>query len=211
MMFLLKNSEEGLLKSAIDLGVSDDCIGRLLSPGGGSPSGLRRFGIDNGAFANFDRYAFLSLLEKESLNKDRCLFVVSPDVVCSARRTLEVFEEWYSRLQDWPIALACQNGQEDLPIPWNLIDAVFIGGDNEWKMSSHARAIVKAAKALNKWTHVGRVNTPARLEVVRAWGTDSVDGTGISRFTHMREKIANHEPSPSLFTDDELYETKEIA
>lgn len=206
MIFLLDTNQD-YEQAAQELGVPSEQVGQLLTPITRHSNRNRNlFAIDNGAYSNFEKDGFLSLLEREKLNRDRCVFVVAPDVVCSARRTLEVFEEWYPRLHEWPVALACQNGQEDLRIPWELIDAVFIGGDNAWKLSSHARAIVKAAKALGKWAHVGRVNTPARLDVVRKWGTDSVDGTGISRFTHMRESIANFTPLPSLFEEEDLHE-----
>lgn len=198
MLYLLDTSES-YIQAAAELEVEPECVGQLITPLTRFSNRRRqRFAIDNGAFVGFHRAAFLSLLKREEPNRDRCLFVVVPDVVCSARRTLEVFQFWYPFLHGWPLALACQNGQEDLPIPWELIAAVFIGGDDAWKVSPHARAIVKAAKAIGKWAHVGRVNTPVRLEVVESWGVDSIDGTGISRFTHMRRRLADYRNHPKL-------------
>jgi hypothetical protein len=155
------------------------------------------FAIDNGAFSGFDRKLFLSLLKREEPYTDLCRFVVVPDVVADARRTLEVFRYWQFRLGAWPLALACQDGQENLDIPWDDIDAVFIGGTTSWKLSVHAAAIIKAAKAVGTWVHVGRVNTPARFEYFESLGADSMDGTGLSRFSHARAAIANR--SMSLF------------
>ena len=147
------------------------------------------FAMDNGAFGIFDVKDFLSLLAKHEPRKDLCRFVAVPDVVGSARRTLEVFRRWKHRLADWPLAFVCQDGQQDLPIPWDDIAAVFIGGSTDWKMGQHAAACVKAAKALGKWVHAGRVNTPARFDYFENLGADSLDGTGLSRYTWMREAI----------------------
>lgn len=157
-----------------------------------------RFCIDNGAYSRFDEESFLSLLERERPRRDLCRFVAVPDVVASAIRTLEVFEEWKPRLTDWPLALVCQDGQENLPIPWKEIAAVFIGGSTEWKMGSHASACIKAAKAIGKWVHVGRVNTPGRFEYFEELGADSLDGTGLSRYSWMREAIHRRHINPEL-------------
>jgi len=148
-----------------------------------------RFAIDNGAFSRFDRKAFDALLEREFERRQNCIFVCAPDVVGSARRTLEIFGRWEDRLKNWPIALVAQDGQQDLEIPWDSLKAIFIGGSTEFKMSQHARQIVQCAKTLDKWVHIGRVNTPDRFSYFEKMGADSIDGTGLSRYTGMREKI----------------------
>lgn len=158
----------------------------------------QRFAIDNGAFSKFEPENFLSLLEREHPRRDLCRFVACPDVVGSARRTLEVFQEWKLKLAGWPIALVCQDGQENLEIPWREIAAVFIGGSTDWKMSHHAIVCIKAARAIGKWVHVGRVNTPGRFEYFEQAGADSIDGTGISRYSWMREQIYREYREPSL-------------
>ena len=157
-----------------------------------------RFAIDNGAYARFDADRFAALLGKHESRADLCRFVAAPDVVGDARRTIEVFHLWESRLVGWPVALVAQNGQEDLPIPWNSIKAVFIGGDTAWKMSSHATAIIRAANALGKWVHVGRVNTPGRFEYFEKAGADSIDGTGLGLYSHMRQRIFEKVNRPTL-------------
>jgi hypothetical protein len=158
----------------------------------------RPWAIDNGAFANFDPASFLALLKREEHHKDRCLFVTVPDVVASARRTLEVFDHWKDRIAGWKLALACQDGQENLPIPWAEISAVFIGGSTNWKCSESAAQIVKAAKAIGKWVHAGRINHAERWGHFEALGADSADGTGLARYTHMRKAIANRDAQPGL-------------
>ena len=157
----------------------------------------QNFAIDNGAFSGFDVAAFERLLAKHSNRKELCRFVALPDVVASARRTLEAFDWWHPRLDGWRKALVAQDGLESLPIPWDRLDAVFIGGSTEWKLSKHAADVIRTAKICGKWVHAGRVNTPGRFEYFEGLGVNSLDGTGLSRYSWMRDRIyrAHHEPT----------------
>lgn len=148
-----------------------------------------RFAIDNGAFSKFNGEAFKRLLKKHSERRHLCQFVAAPDVVGSAIRTLECFHHWLPNLHGWPVALVAQDGQENLPIPWDHIQAIFIGGSTSWKLGDKAKQIIKAAQVLDKWVHVGRVNTPGRFEYFEEMGVDSIDGSGLARYGHMREAI----------------------
>lgn len=193
-----------LLDNGQDL---DDCaaemqckVGQLLTP-------LTRYrlrdpskpwAIDNGGFAGLDLPALMALLGREAHHKDRCLFVTVPDIVASARRTLELFEHFKDKFDGWKKALACQDGQEHMPIPWKEIDAVFIGGSTNWKCSESAAQIIRTAKALDKWVHVGRVNGPDRWQHFQDIGADSADGTGIARYSHMRQAIAERHNQGAL-------------
>ncbi len=161
----------------------------------------QEFSIDNGAFGGFELRLFENLLKRHCGRRELCRWVACPDVVGSARRTLEAFEYWSDRLLDdgWRLALVAQDGIENLPIPWDRIDAIFIGGSTEWKMSKHAADCIRTAKILNKWAHVGRVNTPARFEHFEKLGADSLDGTGLARYTWMREAIYTSTIAPPLF------------
>jgi hypothetical protein len=195
MVFLLDTNHD-YDQAAAELGVAPADVGQLLTPlTRYSNRGRGVVGIDNGAFARFDARAFLSLLKREKPNRERVKFVAAPDVVGSARRTLEVFRHWYPKLHGWPIALVAQDGIEDLDIPWDFIAAVFIGGSTEWKLGRHAEAVIRAGQAMGKWIHVGRVNTPDRLDKFAAMGVDSCDGSGISQYSHMRRRIAE----PTLY------------
>ncbi len=197
MMFLADTSESlEVVESEIGMPT-----GELLTPLTNRKWKGRRFGIDNGAFANFDPKGFRSLLNRNEVNKASCIFVAIPDVVGSAIRTLEVFEHWHQEIANlgYPTALVAQDGQEFLPIPWARIAAIFIGGSTQWKMGPSARAIIKAGKAMEKWVHVGRVNTPCRLDYVRDMGADSCDGTGLSRYSHMRQAVMGWKDGPPIF------------
>jgi hypothetical protein len=124
--------------------------------------------------------------------------VASPDIVGSAQRTLELFGLFRPMLEGWKVALVCQDGQENLPIPWDRIDAIFIGGTTLWKCSTHVERIIKTAKLFGKWVHVGRINTPSRYSHFEELEVDSFDGSGVARYTHMREAIAARDTQQDL-------------
>lgn len=158
----------------------------------------RPWAIDNGGFKRLDIAAFDALLARERHHRDKCLFVAAPDIVGSAQRTLELFERWRVELDGWPVALVCQDGQEHLPIPWDDIAAVFIGGSTNWKCSPHVEQIIRTAKLLGKWVHVGRVNHAERFQHFERLEADSCDGTGIARYSHMRRSIARRADQSEL-------------
>jgi hypothetical protein len=85
-----------------------------------------------------------------------------------------------------PIALVAQDGLEPLPVPWEHLQALFIGGSTQWKLGPHAASLVREAKERGKWVHVGRVNTLQRIRWCMALGVDSIDGSGFARFTRTR-------------------------
>lgn len=188
MIALLDNGQD-LADCEDEIGVP---VGQLLTP-------LTRYrlrdpdrpwAIDNGGFAELDIDALFALLTREAHHKGDCLFVAVPDIVASAQRTLELFEHFAPQLKGWPLALVCQDGQEHLPIPWGGIAAVFIGGTTNWKCSAHVEQIIKTALLLGKHVHAGRVNTPERFTWFERRGAHTADGTGMSRYTHMRQAIA---------------------
>ena len=114
--------------------------------------------------------------------------------------TLEVFERWSPRLAGWRLALACQDGQENLPLPWDAIDAVFIGGSTNWKGSAAVVQIIQAAQLLGKHVHVGRVNgAEAGGSIFEELGADTCDGTGISQYSVWREAIGDRHTQGDIF------------
>lgn len=137
--------------------------------------------MDNMAFGDkFDADQFSRFLVKcEGI--PGCLFVVAPDVWSAAAPTAELFDQWHDRIKahGYPIALAAQDGLEQLAIPWKDIDAVFVGGTNAFKFSEFVTELVIEAHARRKWAHMGRVNSPGRWRYCRDNGFDSVDGSGM--------------------------------
>lgn len=138
------------------------------------------WGMDNFAFTRFDADAFRrSLTAYEGV--PGCLFCVAPDVWGEAAQTVEQFGVWHDDIKraGYPIALAIQNGQEHLPVPWRDLDALFIGGTTAFKFSDYVRELVAEARALGKWTHMGRVNSVRRWNYAHSINLDSVDGTSL--------------------------------
>lgn len=187
MIALLDNGQD-LEQCAREIGGP---VGQLLSPLTSYTLRAENFGIDNGGFNEVDVNGVVRIMKREEQNRERCYFVTAPDVAGSARRTAELFWHFKSLFEGWPVAFVCQDGQEDLPMPWEHISAIFIGGSTSWKCSQHPVHLIKTAKALGKWVHAGRVNTALRMKHFEKLGTNSYDGTGIGRFTHMRQAIAD--------------------
>jgi hypothetical protein len=177
--------------------------GQLLTPLSNYRLGPHPFAIDNGGFSGFDAAGFRRLLAKCLDARERCLFVAVPDVVGSARRTLEMFRVWTEEkgvLSDWPLALVAQDGIEDLEIPWHLLAAVFIGGTTRWKESQSAADVVRSGIITERHVHIGRVNTVRRFRKFEALGADTCDGSGVVRFGWMMERIVNghYDDQPGL-------------
>lgn len=139
--------------------------------------------IDNGAFSGFNADGFRNLLRRAA-GKPGLLWVVCPDVVGDAGGTLAMFDVWQPELVDAgvPVAFVGQDGQEDLPVPWDRFDALFIGGSTKWKLSEAAGELGREAKRREKWLHMGRVNSRRRLQSAYDMGCDSVDGSSLSMF-----------------------------
>lgn len=187
-------------------------LGQLVTPHArvGIRPGLP-WAVDNAAFSNWNLQAFLKLLRRVAKAENPPLFVAAPDVVCDAHRTMDKFKDrclwgfgidgprpmsgfghptrlvrgWGSRIRQLglKVAYVAQNGTErnGLP-PDQSYDALFIGGDDDYKLSQHVRWLVMDAKRNGKWVHMGRVNSLRRLQHAMDIGCDSVDGTGVSMF-----------------------------
>jgi hypothetical protein len=109
----------------------------------------------------------------------RCVFAVAPDVVGDAAATMDRSAPWPPRIRalGYPAAYVAQNGLEDLAVPWDDFDVLFIGGDTAWKLGPHARRLAAEAKRRGKGVHMGRVNSERRLRYAQAICCDTADGT----------------------------------
>lgn len=144
--------------------------------------------MDNDGFGGVDRELFTSLVLR-NVGVPDCLFLTVPDVylgdgIEAHSATLESWREWHPFLSmtGFPLAFVLQIGATVENVPWNELDAVFVGGDTTWKLGPEAEAIVREAKRRGKWVHMGRVNSEKRIRYAREIGVDSVDGTGWAKY-----------------------------
>jgi hypothetical protein len=161
-----------------------ESFGTLITPAdGGLVPPFGKWAADNGAFKGFDAEAFRRMLSRLE-DRRRCLFVTAPDVVGDAASTASLFREWREEIAErrFPVAYVIQDGATVSGVPWDEINAVFVGGSTAYKLGGAAAEIVRTAKALRRWVHMGRVNTRARLRYAASIGCDSVDGSGFSKF-----------------------------
>lgn len=141
------------------------------------------FAIDNGCFAHpesfnwakYQRYIDRLL----AADGERCLFMTSPDVPFDADGTLARFKQYGERVKATgaPVAVVTQDGMQTEDLPWNDIDALFIGGSTEWKTGQESAVLAHEAHRRGLWVHMGRVNSQRRFIAARTMGCDSVDGT----------------------------------
>lgn len=172
----------GVKNAAIAAELADGTIGFLKTPAvGNSLDGVKVWAVDNGAFTG--RYpgddAYLAFLDGLKDRQADCLFVAAPDVVGDGAATLAVLQPMasYIRALGWPVALVGQDGMENMTVPWDDVDWLFVGGSTEWKMGAGAEALIREAQSNGVRVHVGRVNSGARFRHFRALGCDTADGT----------------------------------
>ena len=156
--------------------------------------------VDNAAFdaTKFSTQKYLTLLRRVAEAPAPPVFVAVPDQ--APRRgdadhshchdcTAYLFEQWFRVLEfeglhKLPLAFVAQNGLEDSSdVPWGVIDAIFIGGDDAFKLGDFVMMdLIPEAKRRGKVVHMGRVNGRRRLRHACLADVDSVDGTSMSRF-----------------------------
>ena len=144
------------------------------------------YGLDNGCFSRFPEKEWRALLN--DAREHPPVFVCLPDVVGDALRTLELFDHYKPLTEGLPRALVLQNGIGQHRIPWGDIAAVFVGGDDPFKIAPECVNACKVAKMLGKWVHIGRVNGAERVQNWLELG-DSLDGSGVSRFDSRLEAV----------------------
>lgn len=186
-MFVLVS---GATKTVRALMVQHSNLGVLLTPndGNSAPQPGVVWAADNSAFSGFDDATFRAFLKRIEGRRD-CLWVASPDVVGDAEATARLWEEWRPIINahGHRPALVAQDGLSVRDVPWEGLEAVFIGGTTRYKLGEAAAEIAGEACRRNIWVHMGRVNTVKRLLFAAAIGCRSIDGSSFSRFsqTHL--------------------------
>ncbi len=139
--------------------------------------------MDNGCFSKaheFNLERFINFAQRRlATDGDRCLFVVCPDVAFDAAGTIARWHEYRDAVKSLgrPVAFVTQDGMGMEDVPWEDIDALFVGGSTEWKTGHESGALMAEAKRRGLWVHVGRVNSLRRLRAAYSLGADSCDGT----------------------------------
>lgn len=137
-------------------------------------------GIDNNCFTrNFNKKLFVRCMDRH--DPADVLWVAAPDVVGDWDATLVRSRPWPERInkKGYRCAIVLQDGATSETIPWDEIQAIFIGGTTHWKLGPEATALVEEANERGLWTHMGRVNSYSRVLHAKSIGCDSVDGTQI--------------------------------
>lgn len=171
------------LSGSVHLPAADIGCGFMLTPSMGQlPPEGSSWAADSGCF-NRATYvgdeAYLAWLAARAGDSDRCLFATVPDVVGDHDATLAIFRPLAQQIDDlgYPVAFVAQDGASIENIPWDAIDALFIGGSTGWKLSEDSFELVAEGKRRQRWVHVGRVNSLRRLRAFAHAGADSTDGT----------------------------------
>lgn len=140
--------------------------------------------VDNSAFSGFDEARYLRMIGKIKNEEVPISWITVPDLVGNAKITLEMFYDWSVRpeLKYMPLALCAQDGLENMEVPWDSFECLFIGGTTRFKLSQHAEKLGKEALRRGKMLHMGRVNSDKRLKYAYEIGCHSVDGTSYSQY-----------------------------
>lgn len=151
------------------------------------------WGADNDALAGVKPDQYLRMLDQlAQAPREHLKFVAAPDavertsegIVGSWEGTLWLWRCWRPALKNrgLPAAIVLQDGATPDSVPWDELQAVFVGASTRWKLSRTAEILVRMACARGLWVHVGRVNTMGRLARVEAMGADSFDGGQFSKW-----------------------------
>ena len=144
------------------------------------------FGIDNGGFTGAKVKGFSNIIKKQWDFRNQCLFAAIPDKVFNHKETLAMWSLFNHLADGYKKAFVAQDGFDEYP---KNADAIFIGGSTEFKDSHEADEIVLKALSEGLHVHIGRVNTFDRFHHFHNLGAHTCDGSGISKYDHMLEKL----------------------
>lgn len=141
---------------------------------------------DNGCYTRFEPEKILRSLHRWQ-GIESCVYGVLPDVWADAKATLAFFDEWNAIYKSFGFktALAAQDGLDNLDIPFDDFDALFIGGSDDFKESDALEDIVNEAHRRELWIHDRRCNFPRAILRAIALGCHSFDGQAFQRESHI--------------------------
>ena len=184
--------------------------GLLLTPDNPNPPvdfDFEHKGADNGAWWShkngkpFREKPFWNLIERHGAV---CDFVVLPDIVAGGLKSLDFSMGWLSRLCHLKLLLLpVQDGMDVTTVSKVLRDethlGIFLGGSTEWKLATMYQWGC-VATALDRYYHVGRVNTRRRIRLCAEAGADSFDGTSATMYSETLPMLDDARRQPSLLT-----------
>lgn len=143
------------------------------------PSNQWVWAADNGCYSKRWEHHTWEKWLKSNVNPETALFATVPDVVCDHDATIKKWHHHWEQVKEYgyKTAFVLQDYATLDTMPLSDMDALFIGGSTNYKLSDEAHQIVKHCKGLGKWIHMGRVNSQRRMQIAYQWGCDSVDGT----------------------------------
>lgn len=181
-MLYLGNASSPAVREAIRAGE----VGMMCSPAEGrSPAGAQVWAADNGCYSTRGYpgdTAWLAWLTRHATHARRCLFATAPDIVADAAATLtrSALHLPAIRALGFAAALAAQDGLEQLTVPWDEFDVLFLGGTTTWKLGPAAGSLAAEAIRRGLSVHMGRVNSARRWRHAARIGCGSVDGTHLA-------------------------------
>lgn len=204
-----------IIKMLQDKGIGRTVIGNRIKPYPGE-----HWVFDNGAYRDwkagreFDHDAYMRRVEMAQ-GIGTPYFAVLPDVVCDAKRTLELSFRYLDKLpRSWHLYLVLQNGMsyEDVEefqcASYLRLSGLFLGGDNSFKMTA-AHWSRFAHRELLIDFHYGRCGTRVKIEHARQIYADSCD-SALPLWVHSRLEDCLHYLTNELPQQQwwEFYEVK---
>jgi hypothetical protein len=208
-MRYLATPSGGKVRAAMEAGL----LGCMTTPAQGNriPDGCV-IAADNGKFGKgwpgADRWFEWLTATVDRYGAERFLWAVAPDVPFDAAGTLAESLPWLAKIRELgiPAAFAAQDGCDEIGIPWDDFDVLFLAGSTEWKIGPTACRVAQEAKARGKQVHMGRVNSQRRLRIAEDYGCDSCDGTYLAfgpdaNLPKLLDWLDDMHHQPSIFSD----------
>lgn len=178
-MLYLGNASTPAIRAAMHAGE----LGQMCSPAERrDPLSGVPFALDNGCYGHgwVDEQHWLAWLARLTPHAHRCLFATAPDVPGDAAATLARSRPHLATIRNlgYLAGLVAQEGLDQLPVPWEEFDVLFVGGlDTAWKLGPIAASLVTQALHRGKKVHFGRCNSAKRWRYAHSLGCHSADGT----------------------------------